>query len=401
MKKIFFILLLTFITINLNANSIELKSDYYIEGNKVNLTISAKNLVANGKGGISISFPQFETKNRIIKNESIGFKEVQSYEKGKKIWNREIKKAVRSTYLLSEGWTKNWRLNEDKIIKLIVNAEGLSHLKVHVRTNVLVNKEEYVNPVSSDFYNQQGYYDKVINIKLNKVLKVNSISGNIVDQNEIYRKLIYPEIKNYTYSNEFFPTNNTYNQRKITNKDIIHTLEKVIAFDYDNSNEFLYFVSSTFSENECHVCSPKMSWFHVIKKDNKWSIKYKSINDEEGSRGTYGRLILPEIINIGKNNLALNFVSYDMHQGYGGAISRIKVYESGKFREIFSYESESDNIGALGEEEGSSFETKLTFLKSNKNFYDIFIFKYGVDKLRKFEIKEKYIYKNGKYIISK
>ena len=147
-------------------DSIDLKTSHEIVGNKLILTVKSKNLVDNGKGGISISFPQFQTTKRIIKSEKIGFDNVNLYKKGTKIWNREIRKTVRSSYLLSEGWTNKWRANEEKIIKLVVDISNLDKLVVHVRSNIINGKKEYVNPVDSTYYNQQGYYDKILNISL-------------------------------------------------------------------------------------------------------------------------------------------------------------------------------------------------------------------------------------------
>lgn len=147
-------------------DNIDLKTSHEIVGNKLILTVKSKNLVDNGKGGISISFPQFQSTKRIIKSEKIGFDNVNLYKKGTKIWNREIRKTVRSSYLLSEGWTNKWRANEEKIIKLVVDISNLDKLVVHVRSNIINGKKEYVNPVDSTYYNQQGYYDKILNISL-------------------------------------------------------------------------------------------------------------------------------------------------------------------------------------------------------------------------------------------
>lgn len=149
-----------------DENSIDLQSEHEIIGDKVILTIKSKNLTSSGKGGISISFPQFDTTKRILKEEKIGFKDIGSYKKGTKIWNREIKKTVKSSYLLIEGWSKEWRENEEKIIKLTIDIKKLDKLIVNIRTNIVSGDKEYVNPVDSTFYNQQGYYDKVLNISL-------------------------------------------------------------------------------------------------------------------------------------------------------------------------------------------------------------------------------------------
>ncbi len=147
-------------------NKVDLKTSHEIVGNKLILTVKSTNLVDDGKGGISVSFPQFVTTSRVLKSEKIGFNKVNLYKKGTKIWNREIRKTVRSSYLLSEGWSNKWRANEEKIIKLEISIKNLDKLVVHVRTNIINGKKEYVNPVDSTYYNQQGYYDKILNISL-------------------------------------------------------------------------------------------------------------------------------------------------------------------------------------------------------------------------------------------
>lgn len=149
-----------------SGENILLETSHIIEQDKLILTVRSKNLVENGKGGISISFPQFSDTKRVIKKEKIGFDDVALYKKGKKIWNREIRKTVKNPYLLTEGWSNKWRAGEEKIIKLTIDTKNLDNLEVHVRSNVINGKKEYVNPTNSTFYNKQGYYDKILDLSL-------------------------------------------------------------------------------------------------------------------------------------------------------------------------------------------------------------------------------------------
>lgn len=149
-----------------SGENILLETSHIIEQDKLILTVKSKNLVENGKGGISISFPQFSDTKRVIKKEKIGFDDVALYKKGKKIWNREIRKTVKNPYLLTEGWSNKWRAGEEKIIKLTIDTKNLDNLEVHVRSNVINGKKEYVNPTNSTFYNKQGYYDKILDLSL-------------------------------------------------------------------------------------------------------------------------------------------------------------------------------------------------------------------------------------------
>lgn len=142
-------------------NVLSLDVDYELNGNQLLLYVSSTNLLGNAKGGISISIPEFSSTKRVISKKSQGFKSVTAYKKGKKLWNREIKKTVRNKYLLLEGWSTKWRTNEEKAIKLVIDVSGLSSLDVHIRSNIIKDKKEYTNPKESIFYNQQGYYDRV------------------------------------------------------------------------------------------------------------------------------------------------------------------------------------------------------------------------------------------------
>lgn len=145
-------------------NVLPLEVNYEQSGNKLHLYVSSINLLGNAKGGISISIPEFSTTKRIIYKNSEGFKSIGAYKKGKKIWNRELKKTVRNKYLLLEGWSNNWKTNKQKQINVTLDISGLSSLNLHVRSNIIKNKIEYTNPTKSNFYNQQGYYDEVLSI---------------------------------------------------------------------------------------------------------------------------------------------------------------------------------------------------------------------------------------------
>lgn len=66
-----------------------LKIKYRVENEKVHLIVSSFSNKYSGKGGISISFPQFKNDKRIIKKESTGFDSLKSYPKGSNLWNGE------------------------------------------------------------------------------------------------------------------------------------------------------------------------------------------------------------------------------------------------------------------------------------------------------------------------
>lgn len=182
----------------------DMNINYKVQNNRLFLEVKTKNLQGDGKGGVSISFPQFETKNQILKQENFGFESLNLYPKDSKIWNGRLKASVKSQSLLAEGWANSWKKNEEKTINLEIDVEKLSQLQINVRANLNVNekeqyqgeikprivKKEYVFP-KSGIINEQSYASKPIIIELKKVEKKVQDINKSTNKDEL---TIYPKI---------------------------------------------------------------------------------------------------------------------------------------------------------------------------------------------------------------
>jgi hypothetical protein len=137
----------------------------FLDNDKIEFTLNSYRNGSTAKAGASISFPQFKNDSRILKKYSSGFKKINTYKKGSKIWNAQLKKTIKSSYLLVEGWTDKWESFKSKEIKLIINVKNLNNLIVQVRSNGVSNKKELNTPNMGE-KDQQGMYSKIINIQV-------------------------------------------------------------------------------------------------------------------------------------------------------------------------------------------------------------------------------------------
>lgn len=119
------------------------------------------------KGGISIGFPQFSNLDVINNSSTLNTK---SYPSQSKLWNGNIKKTVSSEYFMLEGWEKDWKQNQKRIMDFSVfinDYSELSDINIFIRSVLISNKVEYVNPIDG-LEGQQGYKNVNISIPINR-----------------------------------------------------------------------------------------------------------------------------------------------------------------------------------------------------------------------------------------
>jgi len=140
-----------------------------IDKNTVDLTIKVKNLTFQNRGWVSISFPYLTKKNHVKNVENTGFNAVHTYKRGSKIYHKQLKKAVKSKYLLVEGEAKGWKRNEEKTIHLTLHTpKNLNNLFLNIRA-VFKGKGKdttYVPDNYSDAMGQQGFANYRMSIAL-------------------------------------------------------------------------------------------------------------------------------------------------------------------------------------------------------------------------------------------
>ncbi len=138
---------------------------YIIRKNKVVLSVSVKNIYANAKGGVSISFPQFSNADKISYQSGKKFNTFKSYASGSKLWSGKVKKTIRSNYLLIEGWSESWKKYASKDVFIEINTKDIKTLVINIRALLLKNKNEVLLPTYGK-NDQQGYAVKQLVINL-------------------------------------------------------------------------------------------------------------------------------------------------------------------------------------------------------------------------------------------
>ncbi len=112
---------------------------------KVNAPKNAK------RAWVSISLPKIYAKRRVKVIKQRGFKRVSLYPKGAKIYNKELKRAVPSNYLLIEGYARNIKEGDTLSMRLKVAANSKGFIDIRA----VFDKSEI--PQFSQIFGQQGY----------------------------------------------------------------------------------------------------------------------------------------------------------------------------------------------------------------------------------------------------
>jgi len=160
-------------TITLNNENMDIKLHYKITNDRIKFNIEAQNKTfKNLKGGVSISFPMLDS--AYIHSSNGGFNSLKVYPAGSKIWNRDLKRAVRAKYLLVEAWSNKWSAKAIKRASFEMDIKNLIYLKTQIRGVLINGRREMLTP---SFYNgikdQQGYSVKKVSINI-----TNSNSSN-------------------------------------------------------------------------------------------------------------------------------------------------------------------------------------------------------------------------------
>lgn len=137
---------------------------YKIIGDKAHIDILVDNVYKNLKGGVSISFPQLINSRRIIDTSNNRLSKLDIYRQNSKLWNTELKKVTRSSYLLVESWQASWKKYKTQSISLVVDIQRMDRLVLNVRSVLVNKKKQYLLPAFGE-KDQQGFPIKQIIIK--------------------------------------------------------------------------------------------------------------------------------------------------------------------------------------------------------------------------------------------
>lgn len=219
-----------------------------------------------------------------------------------------------------------------------------------------------------------------------KIISIFLIVNSSVLSNDLFNNLIFEEFEQYSKTNIFFENKK--------NNEIKHNfVEKYIL----NNDEVLLLYESTKSDFYCHICIPKMSWFHLKKEKNKWFIKNKIMN-KETSFGSWGSFVKPELIKMKDDFFILKYDFTYSNQGLSESSILLESYSKGKFKKIFQDDLGVNDAGAYEIPE-NDWQGKITFIKNKSKISDLSIEKVGLKNSKIFYEKKIYKFSRGKYLL--
>lgn len=102
----------------------------------VTIRATMKNFIQFPKAWLSLSFPQFTSKKLIVAMESKGFKTMHTYSKGSKVYNNQLHKSIRSSYLLVEAEEDAWKDTAYSLSVTLSTPINMDELILDVRANL-------------------------------------------------------------------------------------------------------------------------------------------------------------------------------------------------------------------------------------------------------------------------
>lgn len=182
------------------------------------------------------------------------------------------------------------------------------------------------------------------------------------EDNIFFENIILSELINYGQNQPFF-----LNKK---NSEIIHKMQ----YKYEiNKNEVLFLFASSIKDFDCHACIPKMNWFYFKKEESQWKLLSKIIN-REFYLGSWGDLTTPDLIKIGKNDIAFKYISSYSQGGYTNTSLLVEGFKNGRFTNIIKEDFAFDDTGKYEEnEEHNNWQGTLSIINKNKKHYDLLI----------------------------
>jgi hypothetical protein len=132
---------------------------------RVLIDVDVLNHIPHHQGGISLSFPQLQTKEALLLEESYGLDSLMLYPAKSRLYYAPTKKTIKGAYLLVEGDAKKWKRGEKKGISLMLKPSRLHTLDLYVRATFKRGGEIIAMPLEG-VKGQQGFANYHITIPL-------------------------------------------------------------------------------------------------------------------------------------------------------------------------------------------------------------------------------------------
>ncbi|MGB1217641.1 MAG: hypothetical protein ACPG5P_07180 [Saprospiraceae bacterium] len=179
--------------------------------------------------------------------------------------------------------------------------------------------------------------------------------------------------------NRFFKQSNDYDGDKF----LVKVDHKSVMTESNGTQRLFTYLSITFEGNDCHVCAPLVGTGFWNQVKGSWELDHFRIFDHTGK---YGIAPSAEVVEIKKDEWALDLGIADIHMGYYSEYMFL-VHPKQEYKSIFSTSTHLDNSGAC-DTDGSDntfgkcfeYDLKYTIQKSAKDYYTIETHKTGSEK---------------------
>ncbi len=153
-KRYFFNKDLAYITLTLKL----------LEANRVHIEATLDEFNYFNKSWLSISLPQFSKANVVSNLRVKNFKSKNIYQRGNRVYNIKLNKAVRAKYLLIEASLDS--SSNSSILSFDLNTNGIKDLKVYLRLTLKNGKDIKSMPSFDGVEGQQGFNNYSIIFKV-------------------------------------------------------------------------------------------------------------------------------------------------------------------------------------------------------------------------------------------
>ncbi len=144
---------------------------YRIDTNTIELkVVNTSNKIMTHKSWLSLSFPNLELKKSSVQLLKSDFERFHVYEKGRKIFNKELKKNIKAQYPLleAEGEATKKKKNK-KILDFKMNIpQEIKNIQLYIRATYKDKNETITSPHNNKNIGQQGYANYQISIQIEK-----------------------------------------------------------------------------------------------------------------------------------------------------------------------------------------------------------------------------------------
>ena len=143
---------------------------YTIDSDTIELkVVNTSKKIKSHKTWLSLSFPSLELKKSNVQLLKSDFKIFHVYEKGRKIFNKELKKDIKAKYPLLEAEGEARKEEDKKVLDFKMNIpRDIKNIQLYIRATYKDKNETITSPNNNKNIGQQGYSNYQISIPVEK-----------------------------------------------------------------------------------------------------------------------------------------------------------------------------------------------------------------------------------------